>query len=246
MSSESDLVTREVKPDVWTFSRPFLRAPLIPQGSRSTAFKLVDGSVFLYASTKVDDETLNKIREIGPVAYIAVPDVLHYLFLQDFHNAFPDAKVIAMEGIEEKVSTIKFFGQYGRDPPGTKYGFEDEITAQYFPGFVNKDVAYFHHASKTVVEADLLYNLPPTEQYSRSTERATSILPFVGRLYPDSWVHKQLTYSAAKDVKLNSVAAKAVDGWDFDMVIPCHGDVIDKNAKEAWRSIWGKYITYKE
>lgn len=34
----------------------------------------------------------------------------------------------------------------------------------YFSGFKNKDVAFFHPASKTMIEADLLFNLPATEQ----------------------------------------------------------------------------------
>ena len=34
----------------------------------------------------------------------------------------------------------------------------------YFSGFKNKDVAFFHQASKTMIEADLLFNLPATEQ----------------------------------------------------------------------------------
>lgn len=34
----------------------------------------------------------------------------------------------------------------------------------YFSGFVNKDVAFLHQPSKTLIEADLLMNLPCTEQ----------------------------------------------------------------------------------
>ena len=37
----------------------------------------------------------------------------------------------------------------------------------YFSGFKNRDVAFLHPASKTLVQADLLLNLPPTEQVSR-------------------------------------------------------------------------------
>ena len=37
-------------------------------------------------------------------------------------------------------------------------------TFSYFSGHQNKDVAFFHPASKSLIEADLLFNLPPTEQ----------------------------------------------------------------------------------
>ncbi|KAG8964040.1 hypothetical protein FRC05_004324 [Tulasnella sp. 425] len=245
--STSDLVIREVKPGVWTFSRPFLRAPFVPFGGRSTAIKLRDGSVWLLASTKADEETLNKIREIGPVKYIMAPDVVHWLNLKDFSQAFPDAKVIGVDGHELKVPPeVKFAGLYGKDPEGTEYGFESEISARYFSHFENKDVAFCHHDSKTLIEADLLFNFPPTEQYSKSSESGTTWIPFLGRIGPFSKFHGWLTSSLAKDVKANAPDAKAVDEWDFDTIIPCHGNVVEGNGKEAWRAAWGKYIDYKD
>lgn len=243
----SDLVIREVKPGVWTFSRPFLRAPFVPFGGRSTAIKLKDGSVWLLASTKADEETLNKIREIGPVKYIMAPDIGHWLNLKDFSHAFPDAKVIGVEGHELKVpSEVKFAGLYGKDPEGTKYGFEDEISARYFPHFENKDVAFCHHESKTMIEADLLFNFPATEQYSKSKESAHSWIPFVSSIGPFGRLHGLLTSSLAKDIKGNAPDAKAVAEWDFDTIIPCHGNVVEGNGKEAWLAAWHKYINYKE
>jgi len=34
----------------------------------------------------------------------------------------------------------------------------------FFPGFTTKEVAFFHKDSKSLIEADLLFNLPPKEQ----------------------------------------------------------------------------------
>ena len=64
----------------------------------------------------------------------------------------------------------------------------DAITASYFNGFLNKDVAFLHTASKTLIEADLLFNLPATEQFSNS-----SITTLVPLLYfgGSSWLHKR-------------------------------------------------------
>jgi len=244
--SSSDLVIREVKEGVWTFSRPFLRAPFVPFGGRSTAIKLKDGSVWLLASTKADEETITKIKEIGPVKYIMAPDVVHWLNLKDFSQAFPEAKVIGVDGLDAKVPTeVKFAGLYGKDPEGTLYGFEDEIAAQYFSGFENKDVAFWHKASKTVIEADLLFNFPPKEQYSKTNESGTTWVPFVGRIKPFSWIHPYFTGGLAKDIAVNSKDARVVASWDFDTIIPCHGDVIETNGKAAWESVWRKYIDYK-
>jgi len=240
----SDLVIREVRSGVWTFSRPFLRAPLLPFGGRSIAVKLNDGSVWLLASTKADEETLSKIKEIGPVKYIIAPDIEHYLNLADFHKAFPAAKVIGVDGHETKpaLAEVKFAGIYGKDPEGTKYGFEDEVSACYFSGFKNKDVAFCHKASKTLIEADLLLNLPPNEQYSKSNLSPHSWIPVIGSLAPFTWAHRYAISMWISDHEVTRKHATTVAGWDFDAIIPCHGDVIEKNGKAAWQDVWSKYI----
>jgi hypothetical protein len=36
-------------------------------------------------------------------------------------------------------------------------------------------------------------------------------------------------------------ANAVVESWDFDRIIPCHGDVVDTGGKEAWRSTFADY-----
>jgi hypothetical protein len=40
--------------------------------------------------------------------------------------------------------------------------------------------------------------------------------------------------------------AKLVSAWDFDRIIPCHGDVITAGAKEAWNSTYEWHINGKK
>lgn len=42
---------------------------------------------------------------------------------------------------------------------------------------MNKEIAVLHMPSKTLVEADLYFNLPPTEQYSKSSQSPQPIWP---------------------------------------------------------------------
>ena len=84
--------------------------------------------------------------------------------------------------------------------------------ASYFSGFKNKDVAFLHKDSKSLIEADLLMNLPANEQVSEEVPGATvtdlwqyskssawkSVLGFSGP-GPFSWAHQKFTAGLSVD-----------------------------------------------
>ncbi|OBZ77221.1 hypothetical protein A0H81_02591 [Grifola frondosa] len=224
---------REVAKDVWTFSFPFARFGLIPVGGRSTAVKLKNGDVWVLASTPLNEETKNKLGELGPVKWIIGADAVHHLYLGEFKKQYPDAKLIAVdEAIAKKTKEdLKFDGV---NDAGT------QIQHCYFSGFKNKDVAFFHPASKSVIEADLLFNLPATEQYSMT--KSSGYFPASSNLNPYSWFHKRFAWSLGVDKEAMKRDVKTVAGWNFERIIPCHGDVIEKNANTAWREAYKWYL----
>jgi len=221
----TETIIRQLTPSVWIFSRPFKRFGFLPVGGRSTAIKLANGDVWVLASTTLDKSTKEKIDEMGSVRYIVAGNTEHNLFLGEFKTAYPHAKLIGTEPLVAKRNDLKFDGAYGKDPVGTKYGYEPEIQACYFPETGNNEMAFFHAESKSLLEADLLINLKP---------------PFgVG---PYSAFHKTLAKWNTKDAKATREHAKFVAGWDFDRIIPCHGDVVETGGKEAWKSVFGAFL----
>lgn len=53
-----------------------------------------------------------------------------------------------------------------------------------------QDIAFLHIPSQTLIEADLLLNLPAKEQYSKSKASGSSFM--ANHLSPGSWLHKKL------------------------------------------------------
>ncbi|EPQ53608.1 hypothetical protein GLOTRDRAFT_78633 [Gloeophyllum trabeum ATCC 11539] len=241
MTSENTVI-REVAKNVWTFSCPFSRFNLVPFGGRSTAIKLASGDVWVLASTPLNDATKSKLQELGPVKYIVGADAVHTLYLGEFKRAYPNAKLVAVqEAIKKKQNEgLMFDGAWGADPAGTEYGFESDIQHCYFSGFKNKDVAFFHPASKTLIEADLLFNLPCNEQYSKTS--SSGKVPFFGTLNPYMYMHKRFAWMMGADKEAMKRDVKTVAGWDFERIIPCHGDVIEENGNKAWREAYKWYI----
>ncbi|THH13984.1 hypothetical protein EW146_g6295 [Bondarzewia mesenterica] len=236
----TDIVIREVTKDVWTFSKPFMRLGFLPIGGRSTAIKLSNGDVWVLASTPLTDDTKKTLANLGPVKYIISADAVHHLYLGEFKKAYPEAKLLAVEEVVEKKKNegLEFAGFWGDKQREPKFGFEGEIKSCYFSGFKNKDVAFLHEPSKTLVEADLLFNMPAIEQYSRSWFSGRT--PFFGNPY--STLQKKMMWSLGVDKEAMKRDARTVAGWDFNRIIPCHGDVIEKDGNKAWRATYEHYL----
>jgi hypothetical protein len=91
------------------------------------------------------------------------------------------------------------FPVWGQDAPGTAYGFEPSIQHCFFSGFANRDVAFFHPASRTLVEADLLFNLPAREQYAQAGGVRWPWTLLGGYLRPDTWMHRRFASAQGSD-----------------------------------------------
>ncbi|KAJ3904010.1 hypothetical protein F5879DRAFT_957281 [Lentinula edodes] len=111
----------------------------------------------------------------------------------------------------------------------------------FFSGFANKDIAFLHVATKTLIVADLLFNLPGTEQYSKS--KISPKVPIIGKLNPTSTILKRLLWTIGKDKNAMRRDAKIVREWDFERIIMCHGDVIETGGKRAWEEAYSKYLS---
>ncbi|KZT50589.1 hypothetical protein CALCODRAFT_488587 [Calocera cornea HHB12733] len=236
----TEIVIREVAPGVTIFSKPFARFGIVPFGGRSTAIKLTNGDVWVFVSTPLSDDTKSTLDTMGTVKYLITPDAVHSLYISEFHKAYPEAKCIGVEPLLSKKKEIPWVGGFGVDAAGTTYGYEPELTACYFSGFANKDVAFHHPASKSLIVADLLFNLPGKEQYSKSTSSGHSL--FASWLTPWAPVFKKFLGSQVTDKAAMARDAKTVAAWDFDRIIPCHGDVIEGKGKEAWTTAYSNFL----
>ena len=263
------LSIRAITPVITTFSVPFLRFNVFPIGGRSTAIKLDNGNLWLLASHPLDQPTKDTLDGMGKsVDYIVCGDIEHTLYVRSYAETWPEARLVGPDEIVQKEGAKEGGLKYYRaSDNGGKFGFEDEIEVVQFKGFANKDFAFWHKASKTLIQADLLFNLPAAEQVSLSSftpkddrsfqsfphqfsksasGKPSSWVPGMGLLstafHPSAWLHKQFVWAAGADKGLMREHLKAMQGWDFDRIIPCHGDVIETGGKKAWSEAYSKYL----
>jgi len=237
----SETVIRNITPSVVTFSAPFKRWGIIPIGARSVAIKLKSGDVWVLASTPFCPETKSKLNQMGTVKWLIAANAVHHLYVGDFKKEYPRAKLIGVRPLLNKRQDLPWDGAYGHDPKDTEYGFESEIKACYFTSHPSKDVAFLHPDSKSMINADLLFNLPAIEQFSKA--KAVPWFLRSSGYGPWSMTHKRISWyllSTNRDVMRRE--AREVANWDFDRVIPCHGDILEKDGNAAWKAAFQWYL----
>ena len=96
-----------------------------------------------------------------------------------------------------------------------------------------------------MVPNSMMFNLPAKEQYSRTGEDPTSGIlnkMFIGLQTTKgaaTWQKRFLWYAAsAGDRQGFNQSVRKIASWDFERIIPCHGDVIESGGKGIFKKIF--------
>ncbi|KAH8925159.1 hypothetical protein BT69DRAFT_1260593 [Atractiella rhizophila] len=253
-SEDPELVIRKVNDNITTFSKPFYRYILVPIGGRSVSIRLKNNTHLVLASTPLTPATLAAIQP-QEVSYLFSPDDVHYLYLRQWAKAFPNAKLLAPKKVTEmeEMKGLEFYAVWKDGEKGLTELEGGEVLFEYFETFKNKDIALYHTPSKTLVLADLIFNLPADEQYSKSTKSSTPWFlggrSMVSIFQPAKWFHDGFVasmHSGGKDTTLMRESARRVASWDIEKIIPCHGDVIESKGGKIWKLAYARYLDLKE
>lgn len=189
---------------------------------------------------------------MGDVKYIIAPDMEHHIMLGPWHEAFPQAKIIVPEGLAEKRAKSKDVNvrcdvvfQAANDRQSVDPEFDAEFDHEFVPGHANKELVFNFKRERTLIEADLLFNLPAYEQYSKSPENPQSgiLTKFFTSLQgttggPLKWQRRLIWYGISSgDRRSYNKSICRIDKWDFDRIIPCHGNVIETGGKRVFRDV---------
>ncbi|KAL2003859.1 hypothetical protein VTN02DRAFT_1881 [Thermoascus thermophilus] len=251
------MVIRKLTPEVVTLSLPFSRFGHLKFGARGTLIKMGSGSLAVVSPVPLTPEVKETIASLGGnLKYIAAPDLQHHIHVTAWKEAFPEAQILAPHGLWEKRQshsdpatrntefTHIFTPQDRGQQKKISEEFNSEFEVEYVDGHASRELVFLHKPSRTLIEADLLFNLPAREQYSKTEGGYNSgimtkiMIPLLSTKPPVTWQKRfiwHLTATADRDAFRESM--KRIDTWDFDRLIPCHGDVIETGAKSVFRNV---------
>ncbi|KAF2717441.1 hypothetical protein K431DRAFT_288572 [Polychaeton citri CBS 116435] len=255
---EKVMVIRRLTPDIITLSTPFLRFGRIKIGGRGTVVRLQTGALAVFSPVALTDSVKAEMQSLSPssqVKYIAALDQEHHIFLESWHKAYPQARVIApdtLPGLRDKQNYFKIpesnWHLFNAGDAGKGWSvdeeFDREFDIEYVHAHANKEIVFNHKPSRTLIEADLIFNLPATEQMSRTQESATTgfltkLFTYFQNTQGKALGQKRFLWyvASASDRPSFNQSVSKIAGWDFDKIVPCHGDVIEKDGKGIFQKI---------
>jgi hypothetical protein len=200
--------------------------------ARTTVIRLRSGAVLIHSPCPLDAALIAEITALGPVAAIIAPGNFHWLHVRACQQAFPDAKTFVCPGVEKRAKGLAFDEVLGDAAPPL---WANELSQVELQGTrVMREVAFFHHASKTLILVDLVENITSatagTNWMLRATFRAIGMWnrPRPAPEYRFAWGDKTRVREG-----LNRILA-----WDFDRVILSHGDLIMHDARDVVMRAW--------
>lgn len=230
-SNRDGKVLTEVVPGaVWAAERPFLWNS-IDVGGKMAVVKLSDGSLWVHSPVELEADLRTALDAIGPVAHIISPNYEHVKYAKQWKDAYPSAILYGCPGLIEKEKGIPYdveVGQGNKAPPA--WGSDIELSwfdcekNPFLGGAFFNEVVFLHVPSGTLIVTDLYWNYPGedvpqgTWLWKQGMDRV--YLPFYKSFMIDS------------PSKFDAAMAR-VKAWEFDRVLPCHGDVITSGGKRA-------------
>lgn len=251
------MVIRNVTPNVATFSVPFARFGRIKIGGRGTLVKLTSGALAVFSPVALTDAVKAKVAEMGgDVRYIVALDYEHHIFVSEWATAYPQAKLIGPEGLPEKrakqddpkIGNEEFavvFTKANKRQIRIGDDFDADFEYEYVDAHANLEIVFFYKPDRVLIQADLLFNLPAIEQYSKVPESERPGGGFLDRLFSgvqdisgDARWLKRANWHFIKDRESFNDSMQRIEQWDFITMIPCHGDTLEENTKETFRKVF--------
>jgi Domain of unknown function (DUF4336) len=224
MAAQEDAMLEPIEGGLWVEARP-LRFAGVESGTRMTVVRLRDGGLVVHSPVSLDPVTRDAVNALGSVRAVVAPSRMHHLYVREWIDAYPAAVVCACPGLERKRPDVHWHRVLGDEPEAEWRG---ELEQVFFGArWLENEVVFFHPASRTLICADLVFNL------GRHPSRLTRVVArLIGSRTPGATFLERIL------IRDRAAARAQVDrmlAWNADRIVLAHGDVIETGGVEVLR-----------
>ena len=251
-SNPQGSVLTQVHDDVWLAERPFF--PRLPGlqgtdvGGKMAVVRLPDGTLWVHSPVELDPALRDALAALGPVRHVVTPNTEHQKYASDWLREYPEATGYSCPGLRESKPEVGWHRSLSSlldAPSGLTSAsapaewcsaielcwVEDRVPLTRRLPFFN-EVVFFHRPSRSLMCADLWWNYPDYADADADFQ-----VPRSTRLW--KWgmdvVYKPV-YNRLMKTDSWEESYRVIAGWEFETILPCHGEPVAKDAKKVLAS----------
>ncbi|MEP7138891.1 MAG: DUF4336 domain-containing protein [Caldimonas sp.] len=212
-------------PDLYVADGPTVSFFGFPYPTRMAVARLSTGTVWVWSPIALTKELADAVEAIGPVGDIVSPNKLHHLFLPEWKDRWPHARLHAPPGLARRKKHLAFDAELGDE---SVRPWHTEIDQAVFRGSLAMDeVVFFHRASRTAIFGDLIQRFPQAtfKGWKGLLMRLDGLVGPHGST-PREWRLSFVSRDAAR------AARRKVLDWKPQRLLIAHGECADTGATE--------------
>ena len=185
-----------------------------------TVMRLATGDLVIHSTGPFTAMDVAEIRALGTPRWLLEVMLRHDTFAPQGRAAFPEAAYLAPDGFAAATGILTM-------PLVDQPEWSGEVEVLPLAGMPSmREHVVLHRPSRTLIVADLVFNFGP----GLPAWTKFLLLLAVGSQH-DPGVTRPVRL-AVKDREAFQASLQTMMGWDFDRLIPGHGDEIETGAKE--------------
>ena len=220
---------QRIDANLWEISRP-IKMPGLRMDHRMTVVRLRSGGLLLHSPVSFDSALAKALAELGPVEYFVAPSCYHDMYWTEWFREYPAAEFFCAPGVKDEHPELPFKHVLGSEsaPP-----WAGELETRLIRGMPKiNEVAFFHKATRTLIVADLVFNL------STDQNILAKLFLKVNGIY-DRVGCSRFFRAFIKDREAFDRSIDELFEWDFERLVPGHGTVV-RNGPAVLKQALGR------
>ena len=223
VSDESHMALEAFGTDIWIGEGPVVSFYGFPYPTRMVIARLGNGALFVWSPIALSPELKAKVDALGEVRFLIAPNLIHHLFLGEWKEAYPEARMYGAPGLLEKRRDLNFDGELGDAP---ERGWASELDQVEVRGSVAiTEIVFFHRASGSAIFTDLIENFPP--DWFEGWRNVVAKLDGIVQPHAGTPRDFRATFFNRKPAK---AAFARIADWPIERVIMAHGELITQDG----------------
>lgn len=209
-------------PDIWIADGPVVSFYGFPYPTRMAVIRLSDSGLFVWSPIALTRELKSEVDALGVVAHIVSPNSIHHLYMGEWRDAYPSAKLYAPPGLAQKRKDLRFDGELNDSPSAAWAADIDQVEMAGSSALT--EIVFFHRKSRTVIFADLIENFRP--DWFKGWRGFVARLD--GIVMPNGGAPREWRFTFNKKIARGVLAR--ILAWQPEQVVMAHGEMTRENG----------------